>query len=340
MKPKLEVLAAVLVVSAAVTAVAVAAASPAVVTGSANGVSQTGAVLHGTVNPNGSSTTYFFQWGLTTGYGDNGKPLPAGSGLKPVGVHETASRLIPGTVYHYRLVATNRFGTTAGADRAFKTAGHPPPGVETGPATGVSASGATLTGAVNPAGAATTWWFQWGASPSLGQQTQPQTVPAGAKPASVSSSLQGLLASGTIYYYRLVASHGSAATSFGAVGSFMSYPNPRPIPRVIARTKPARARHKPYLLTSSGRLIGPSWMPSAYACSGNVTIRIFRGRREVAFTLAGVQPNCTFSAQTLFRRLPGRGKVRGPVRLRIVIRYVSTPYLATNRARYEHVTLG
>jgi hypothetical protein len=60
----------------------------------------------------------------------------------------------------------------------------------------------------------------------------------------------------------------------------------------------------------------------------------------VAFTLAGVQPNCTFGARTVFTRLPGRGKVHPPVHLRVVIRYVSTPYLATNRARYEHVTLG
>ncbi len=339
MKRRLEVLAAVVVASAAFSAVAAAATSPAVVTGSATPIGNTSAVLHGTVNPNGSSTTYYFQWGLTTGYGVNGKPLSAGGAVKPIAVHETASSLIPGTVYHYRLVATNQFGTTVGNDRTFKTTGHPPPGVVTGPANDVNASGATLTGAVNPAGAATTYWFQWGASPALGQETAHQTLAAGISGQNVSSSLQGLLASGTLYYYRLVASHGGAVTSYGSEGSFLTYPSPRPVPRLSANTKPGRARHKPYVLSTSGKLVGPSWMPTGYACSGNVTIRFFGGIRQVAFTLAGVQPNCSFSAQTVFARKP-LPKVHGPVHLRVVIRYVSTPYLATNRARIEHVTLG
>jgi hypothetical protein len=320
-------------------AVAAAASSPAVVTRSVSSVSGTAAVLHGTVNPNGSSSTYYFIWGLTTGYGATGKPLSAGAGIKPVAVHGTASGLIPGTVYHYRLVATNRFGVTFGNDRTFRTAGHPPPGVATGPATGLSSSGATLTGAVNPAGAPTTWWFQWGGSPSFGEETAHQLLPAGAAPQSVAASLQGLLNDGILYYYRLVASHGAVVTSYGATGSFLTYPSPRPQVHVSAGTRPRHARHKPYVLTTTGSLTAPSWMPSTYACTGNVTIRFFSGRREVAFGLAGVQPNCTFGAQTVFARLPGR-KPHPPVHLRIVVRYISTPYLATNRAPIEHVTLG
>jgi hypothetical protein len=80
-------------------------------------------------------------------------------------------------------------------------------------------------------------------------------------------------------------------------------------------------------------------MPAQYACQGNVTIRFFLGIRQVRFTLAGVQPNCQFSAQTVFNRLPGRHPHRGE-RLRVVIRFVHTNYLATNRARYEHIRLG
>jgi phosphodiesterase/alkaline phosphatase D-like protein len=339
MKSKLKVVTAVVAASAGISAVATAASSPAVVTGSPTAVGQTSAVLHGTVNPNGSSTTYYFQWGLTTGYGVNGKARSAGSGTKLVSVHETAGGLIPGTTYHYRLVATNQFGTTVGSDRAFKTAGHPPPGVATGPANALNTTGATLTGAINPAGAATTWWFQWGATASYGQQTAAGMLAAGASAQNVASSLQGLLAPGTIYHYRLVASHGGAVTSFGNDGSFMTYPSPRPVPRVTGNTRPGRARHKPYVLSTSGSLIGPSWMPAGYRCSGNVTIRFFAGVKQVAFTLAGVQPNCAFSAQSVFTRKPLR-KVHGPVRLRIVVRYVSTPYLATNRAGIEHVTLG
>jgi hypothetical protein len=339
MKRKLELVAAVLGSSAAIAGVAVAASSPSVVTGKASHIGQHGAVLNGTVNPNGSSTTYFFQWGLTNAYGVNGKPHSAGAGTVARAVAETAAGLIPGTTYHYRLVATNAVGTSVGADHAFTTAGHPPPAVATGPATALSSSGATLTGVVNPAGEATTWWFQWGASTSYGQETAHQPLAAGAAPQNVASSLHGLLAAGTIYHFRLVATHAGSATSVGSDQSFLTYPSPPPTPNVSASTTPRHPRHRPYFLNTVGSIAGPTWMPAQYACAGNVTIRFFRGVKQVAFTLAGVQPNCQFSAQTVFNRLPGRHPHAGE-RLRVVIRFVHTPYLATNRAAYEHVTLG
>jgi hypothetical protein len=338
MKRRVEVLAAALAASAVIGGAAAAASSPAVVTGGTSKVTQTSAVLHGTVNPNASSTTYFFQWGLTTGYGVNAAARSAGSGVKPVAVAQTAAGLIPGTTYHYRLVATNQFGTTVGADRMFTTAGHPPPDVATGPATQVNAAGSTLTGVINPRSLKTTWWFQWGQTTGYGEQTAAQSIAAGSATQNVSWSLQGLLAPGTIYHYRLVASHGGAATSYGADGAFMTYPSPRPIPRVRATTKPLHARHRPYVFTTSG-IVGPTWVPSAYACSGNVTIRFFRGTRQVGFTIAGLGPNCRFSAPTAFKRVP-RPRSHRPARLRVVIRFLATGYLAGNRAPIEHVTLG
>jgi hypothetical protein len=44
-------------------------AQPVVTTLAATGVTATNATLHGTVNPNGSVTTAYFQYGLTTNYG-------------------------------------------------------------------------------------------------------------------------------------------------------------------------------------------------------------------------------------------------------------------------------
>lgn len=338
MKRRIAVAAAVFAVIAAATSVAAAATSPSVVTGGTSGRTQSSAVLKGTVNPNGSSSTYYLQWGLTNGYGDTGPTRSAGARSTAVAVQETATGLEPGTVYHYRLVATNQYGTSTGADRTFTTAGHPPPGVATGPATNLSSSGATLTGTVNPAGEATTWWFRWGGTTGYGQQTAPQTLAAGASPQSVTASLQGLLNQGTIYHFQLVASHPGSATTYGNDASFLTYPFPKPVPRFGALTQPRRARFRPYVLTTTGRIIGPSWMPAQYACSGDVTIRFFRGLRQVGFTLAGLNPDCTFTAQTTFQHLPGRGGA--PAHLRVVVRFVSTPYLATNRARIERITLG
>lgn len=350
MKRRLEIAAAGLAASAVFAAVAVAASSPSVVTGGTSSVRSTSAVLHGTVDPNGSSTTYFFQWGLTTGYGDQGSPVSIGAGTTSVSVRQTAAGLTPGTTYHYRLVATNGSGTSAGADRTFRTAGHQPPGVTTGPANQVNTNGATLTGSVNPSGQATTWWFEWGSSTSYGQQTAPKALSANSSPVNVAASLQGLLAPGTIYHYRLVASHSGFPPSVGGDASFMTYPSPRPVAGIRADTRPRRTKgqlyvtpsgalQRRYVFTTSGGIAGPSWMPAQYACAGNVTIRMFRGVRQVAFTLAGVQPNCRFTAQTVFQRLPGH-PARPPVHLRVVVRYVSTPYLGTSRAGIEHVTLG
>ncbi|HLY48042.1 MAG TPA: hypothetical protein VKR21_02500 [Solirubrobacteraceae bacterium] len=322
---------------AAVAAVAAAASSPSVTTGAARLITQTHASLHGSVNPNGSSTTYYFQWGLTTSYGVSHSAYPAGSGTSGLAVAQTARHLTPGTTYHYRLVATNQFGTTVGADRTFRTAGTPPPGVSTGNAIDLNTKGADLTGTVNPAGQTTTWYFQWGANTQYGQLTSPQTLGPSASAANVLASLQGLLAPGTVYHYRLVAAHSGARPIYGQDATFMTYPSHRPQPLVLASTRPRHAHHRPYTFTTSGRIVAPASIPAPWACRGNVTIRWFRGSRQVGFTLAAVQPTCAFGAQTQFRRFRHHS---GPVHLRVVIRFVSTPYLATNRAPYEHVTAG
>jgi hypothetical protein len=340
MKRKLLVLAGTAVASATIAGVAFAGSSPTAATGTATQVKQNSALLHGTVDPNGASTTYYFQWGLSTGYGVNGPALAAGAGVKAKAVQQAVSGLVQGTTYHYRLVATNQFGSTFGADHAFKTAGHAPPGALTGAAVKLSTTGAMLTGVVYPAGEVTSWWFQWGTSTVYGQNTAVQSVAAGTTPQLAVSSLEGLLAPGTIYHFRLVASHSGSQPSYGADGNFMTYPSPRPVPRVLASTSPSRARHRPYVLTTSGSVVGPASIPHQYACNGNVTIRFFRGLKQVGFTLAGIQPNCTFAARTVFKRVPGGTKTHRPVHLRVVVRSIANSYLATNRATYERVTLG
>jgi hypothetical protein len=97
---------------------------PAVVTGSPSQVGKSSAVLNGTVDPNGQPTTYYFQYGTTTGYGLQSSPASAGRGSGTVAVHAAITGLTPGTTYHYRLVAQNAAGTSAGADQTV-TAGPP-----------------------------------------------------------------------------------------------------------------------------------------------------------------------------------------------------------------------
>jgi len=96
---------------------------PKVSTGSATSVTSTSATLNGTVNPNGASTTYYFQYGTTTSYGSNTSSTSAGSGSSGVSASASVSGLSSNTTYHYRLVASNSAGTSYGGDRTFTTIG-------------------------------------------------------------------------------------------------------------------------------------------------------------------------------------------------------------------------
>lgn len=95
--------------------------APTVTTTAATGITSTAATLNGTVNPNGQSTTYYFQYGTTTAYGTNTTSTSAGSGSTSVAVSANLSGLAPSTTYHFRLVATNASGTTNGLDQSFTT---------------------------------------------------------------------------------------------------------------------------------------------------------------------------------------------------------------------------
>ena len=97
------------------------AVAPTVVTGSASTVSLTTATLSGTVNPYGTSTTYYFEYGTTSSYGSITGLRNAGSGWSDTSVDANILGLSPNTIYHYRLVATNNTGTTDGQDQTFTT---------------------------------------------------------------------------------------------------------------------------------------------------------------------------------------------------------------------------
>jgi hypothetical protein len=104
-----------------VPSTAAAAGKPVVRTGAATGLSPEAATLNGAVNPNGNITTWYFQYGRTKNYGTRTTAQDAGGGTKRVPVSAGISGLRGNATYHYRLVATNRAGSTVGKDRTFKT---------------------------------------------------------------------------------------------------------------------------------------------------------------------------------------------------------------------------
>jgi hypothetical protein len=98
-----------------------AAGTPKASTGGAREISYASATLGGTVNPNGSNTSYYFQYGPTKAYGSQTALSDAGSGTSATTVRLAIGGLQPITVYHYRLVAVNASGVSTGGDNAFKT---------------------------------------------------------------------------------------------------------------------------------------------------------------------------------------------------------------------------
>ncbi len=97
------------------------------------------AVVHGTINANGTPTTGSFEWGTTTSYGSSAPEYDLeAAGSSGIPFAATISGLQACTSYHYRMRADDVVGLTAyGGDAGFTTRGLPKPTVHGIPGTWV-----------------------------------------------------------------------------------------------------------------------------------------------------------------------------------------------------------
>ena len=103
-----------------------AAVPPIATTGSASGVTQTGATLAGTIDAGSAPTTYRFDYGTTAAYGQATPAADAGSAMGAVAQSGAVSSLSASTLYHFRIVALRGGVPVAfGADQTFTTAAVP-----------------------------------------------------------------------------------------------------------------------------------------------------------------------------------------------------------------------
>ncbi len=298
------------------------AASPAASTSSAADVGQTAATLRGSVDANGEPTSYAFQWGATASYGQQTATRSAGSGSSGRAVTFRLRGLTPGTVYHYRIVATNRDGTAVGGDRSFRTALPPatlPAILATAPFAPY-ANSVTLTASINPGGAASTYKFQFGTSNTYGAETFAASVPAGVVPVSVKIPLNGLQER-TTYHFRTVVSN-RKGTVFGPDATFTT--GPFPPASVTARTRPGKQRRShPYFVTTGALRLG-SGVGVADGCQGIVGVRFTSGSRTVASKRVRLKPgHCSYSLRV--RAVPPAGKSQLRVRVHFYGNAVLTP---------------
>ena len=128
-----------------------------------------------------NDTYYYFEYGTSTAYGQT-SALPPGVDNGSSGgnqeISAAVSNLLPYTLYHYRIVATDEFGTTVGPDQTVLT--DPPnlPDVDGTTASSVKPDSATLEAVINSGFGPTIARFEYGTTPQYGSRTFP-TEPIG-----------------------------------------------------------------------------------------------------------------------------------------------------------------
>ena len=194
--------------------------APTASTGPAMSITSSNAAVSATVNPNGAATAYFFQYGLDTSYGFLSSTNPVGSGSAGVLVSNVIGSFLPGVTIHYRVVATNSAGLSAGGDASFTTMTNPPTAV-TLPATSVTGISAVLNAGVNPNGGATTAYFQYGPDTNYGSVTPMTALAAGNVQVAVSNLISVL--PGSTNHFSVIAVN-DAGTNIGADLFFVTPP--------------------------------------------------------------------------------------------------------------------
>lgn len=169
-------------------------------------VTETGLTLNGSLDPKGLDTHFYFEYGTDASYGSTTAVPPgadAGSANGPTPISAAISGLQADNLYHYRLVATNSFGVTVSPDQTVRTARSPT--VDGFSAINQQPTSADLTATINPHGADTTYFFEYGETAAYGKTAPipPGEIPSGMTPVDVSVHIDGLARATT--HFRVVA---------------------------------------------------------------------------------------------------------------------------------------
>ena len=172
----------------------------------------------------------------------------------PVTFTYNGSATAPTQIGSYAVVGTIDNSNYTGSADGMLVISPLAPLATTEPASSIGANTATLSGAINPKGSATTVVFQYGTSTTYGATTGTQTLAAGTTASTVSLPISSL-APKTTYYFRVVATS-AGGTVDGAARAFTTLSQP-----TFAVT-PAMP-----LLSASGAQVGFSVTPNRVATS-------------------------------------------------------------------------
>ncbi|MFH1230165.1 MAG: hypothetical protein V1709_01570 [Planctomycetota bacterium] len=186
---------------------------PSLTTKPATNVLLTSATLNGTVNPNGVSTTIYFQYGTSLGYGSTTLYQSIGSGASSINVFANVTGLTPNTNYNFRVVVSRSGSTFYGSNLTFKTLVGTPPTCTTNAADNITTNSARLNGTVDPNGLnVTSCYFQWGTTTDYFGGSPTATPSTFGITSSVSANISSLSIS-TTYNFRVVATNIGGTTN-------------------------------------------------------------------------------------------------------------------------------
>jgi len=97
------------------------AMAPTVATQPATSITAKGAALNATIDPNGTATTAYFEYGPSSAYGSRTPLMSLGTGTNTLPISSSVGGLSAGFTYHFRIIASNPGGTVLGADSTFAT---------------------------------------------------------------------------------------------------------------------------------------------------------------------------------------------------------------------------
>jgi hypothetical protein len=220
---------------------------PSVTTEVASTISEIGATLRGTVDPEGETLSEcYFEYGTETSYGQTVPcaPTPAqiSGQTEPVGVSAKVSGLQRDATYHFRLVAADANGSNSGRDKTLFTS--TPPMLEGESVASDGSTEATVHASIDAEGLSSTYRVEYGTSAAYGSSTPEVGIGASTTAAASLVRLAGLLP-GTEYHFRFVVRNalGSTAgedesfiTSAAALASSSTLPDGRAYELVSSAT--------------------------------------------------------------------------------------------------------
>jgi hypothetical protein len=178
----------------------------------ATNVARLTATINGSFTGDGVDTSYYFDYGPTEEYGQTTPDVDQGTGAGTQSVSANLPSLYAYHLYHYRLVAHNKYGTTYGADEFLHTEAAALPAVETTYVSEVDPVSATLNAQIDLGEGLTVYRFEYGPTEAYGARTLVAGPLDPESPDHTATAGVDQLKPGATYHFRVIATNFTGTT--------------------------------------------------------------------------------------------------------------------------------